>query len=203
MGTETMCVMCGRVEGWAASSCSRELRERSAVHQERRTAEADCYRIGYARERARAEAAEAAQRDTQDAVRAAVDGENDARAALAAAEAQRDLLRDAYAAMRAEAQERERVQALEMERHRHGDTIESDGICPDSLALTEARAALAIVTRTLGDVTCGADMGCDQPVCTDDEERAEWEEDRGGECDQCREWRAAWKMGFAALGGAK
>lgn len=39
------------------------------------------------------------------------------------------------------------AQARELERHRHGETIESDFICPDSVALTQARVQLAEAQR--------------------------------------------------------
>jgi hypothetical protein len=35
----------------------------------------------------------------------------------------------------------------ELERHRHGNTIEGDDVCPDSLALTAARSDLTRLTR--------------------------------------------------------
>ena len=176
MGTETMCGVCGREEYKAATGCARGMREFGAAHQEMMTG--DCYRIGYAREKERAEVAEAlAERrridraqvldvKTTEGLSASEWMMRTARAetALAVAEAGQQRAQTLALAIRVEreeawqaldtarrllaaAEECEQVQALELERHRHGTTVESDGICPDSLALTEAREALRAVVK--------------------------------------------------------
>lgn len=63
---------------------------------------------------------------------------------------ERDSLRLKRDAARAEVERlKEQVTAREreLERFRHGVTLEGDFICPDSLALTEARAKLASIER--------------------------------------------------------
>jgi hypothetical protein len=65
------------------------------------------------------------------------------------------------------------------------------------------RDALSLMTATLGNITCGSDMGCDRPVDMDDDERAdEIAGLAGGECDQCAEWIKTYKAGIAALDAA-
>ena len=156
--TESVCEVCGRekaADAWG-DGCYREMP--TVVEGSTKAFAVDCYARGYARERARAHAAETLMGE-------AVRGEAYARAALDAADkalkeegAQATELqdwRDAWAAAfggaTADPHKSLRAVANEMERLRHGVTemVEGDFVCPDSLALSETKKAHA---KTLEEV---------------------------------------------------